>query len=144
MREKAPKASKKVGNSPYSHCKESYRSSKLHSCNIYSDCLGQFHTGSLLISSVSVSPYQPRLVELAEFLVLSLTPLAPKILKIWNYFRALQFDSFCIAIASQCDDVEELLLFDEYKPEGFSMTDIALLYINLLLFRYYYWKILLL
>ena len=42
--------------------------------------LGQSHIGSLVVGSVSVSPYEPRLVDSVGFLVVSLTPLAPTIL----------------------------------------------------------------
>ena len=41
---------------------------KLQNCNIYAECLSQSQAGSLLVSSVSVTLYEPRLVDSAGFL----------------------------------------------------------------------------
>ena len=35
---------------------------ELHNCHIYSECLGQSHADSLVVSQDSVSSYEPRLV----------------------------------------------------------------------------------
>ena len=48
--------------------------------SIYAEGLGQAHAGSLLSGSVSVTPYELRLVVSVCFIVVSLTPLAPTIL----------------------------------------------------------------
>ena len=53
---------------------------KLHSCAIYAEDLRQCHTGSLVVSSITVSPYVPRFVGCVGFLVVPLTPLGPIIL----------------------------------------------------------------
>ena len=49
---------------------------KLHNCYIYAEGLGQSHAGSLIDSSVSVSSYEPRLLDSVGFLVMPLTSLA--------------------------------------------------------------------
>lgn len=46
---------------------------------MYAEGLDQSHAG-FLVGSVSVSPYEPRLVDFVDFLVLSLTPLTATIL----------------------------------------------------------------
>ena len=53
---------------------------QLHKCNICAQGLGESCAGSLVVGSVSVSPYEPKLVDFVGFLVLSLSPLAPTIL----------------------------------------------------------------
>jgi hypothetical protein len=53
---------------------------KLHNCNICAEGLYQSHACSLVGSSVSVSPYGPKLVDSLCFLMVSLAPLAPTIL----------------------------------------------------------------
>ena len=45
---------------------------ELHSSNIYAEGLGQSRAGSMIVSSASVSPYGPRLVDSVGFLVVSL------------------------------------------------------------------------
>ena len=47
---------------------------------IYAECISESHGDSLVVSSVSVSPYEPRLADSLSFLVVSLTPLALTIL----------------------------------------------------------------
>ena len=42
--------------------------------------IAQSHAGSLVVSSISVNPYEPRLVGSVGFLVVPLTPLDPKVL----------------------------------------------------------------
>jgi hypothetical protein len=53
---------------------------KPHICYICAEDLGLSRGCSLLTGSVSVSPYEPRLVDSVGFLALSLTSLAPLIL----------------------------------------------------------------
>lgn len=36
-------------------------------CNIYAECIGQFHAESLVVDSVSVSPSEPRKVDSVRF-----------------------------------------------------------------------------
>lgn len=36
---------------------------KLYIRNIYTECLGQSHGGSLVVASVSAGPYEPRLLD---------------------------------------------------------------------------------
>ena len=43
---------------------------------IYAEGLGQTHVGSLIVGSVSVTLYEPKLVDSVGFLMMSLTPLA--------------------------------------------------------------------
>lgn len=44
-------------------------------CNMYAEGLGQSYAVSLIVGSISVSPYEQRLVDSVGFLVLSLNPL---------------------------------------------------------------------
>lgn len=44
-RERVLKVGKRVGDSPCSHCSESHRNTELHNHSIYSEDLGQIHTG---------------------------------------------------------------------------------------------------
>lgn len=52
---------------------------KLYNYNIYAGVLGLLHACFLVGGSVSVSPYVPRLVDSAGFLMVPLTLLAPSI-----------------------------------------------------------------
>jgi hypothetical protein len=56
------KASKRVRDSSCRHCLESHKT-KQNDCNIYTDGLGQTLAGSNIVHLVSVSPYDPRLVD---------------------------------------------------------------------------------
>ena len=49
---------------------------KLYNCNIQVQGLGQAHAGSLVGGSVSVSLYEPRLVDSVFFYIISFTHLA--------------------------------------------------------------------
>jgi hypothetical protein len=73
---RVPKANNRVRDSLCSHCWESYKKTKVHCCNIYAESLRQSHAGFLVVHSVSMIPYEPRLVDSAGFLVVSLMPLA--------------------------------------------------------------------
>ncbi|KAL6039944.1 hypothetical protein STEG23_016890, partial [Scotinomys teguina] len=42
---------------------ESHKRTKLHNCDIYVECLGQSHAGFLVVGSLSVNPYEPRLID---------------------------------------------------------------------------------
>jgi hypothetical protein len=75
-----PIAGKRVQDSPNSHSLEPHKETKLHDCNIYVGSLGHTHTGSLMVISVSLSPYEPRAVDSMDFLVVSLTCLAHTVL----------------------------------------------------------------
>lgn len=52
---------------------------QLNNCYICVEGLGLSHSCCLVGSSVSMSPHKPRLVDSVDFLVVSLTPLAPSI-----------------------------------------------------------------
>lgn len=53
---------------------------QLNNCYICIEGLGLSHSCSLVDSSVFISPHGPRIVGSIDFLVVSLTPLAPSIL----------------------------------------------------------------
>ena len=53
---------------------------KLHNNNIFTEDLAQTLTGSVFVASVSVSPYEPCLVDSVAHGLLSLNPLASAIL----------------------------------------------------------------
>lgn len=55
-----PKTGSGVRDSPCSHCSESHKKSTLYNCNIYAEGLGQFYEGSLVVASVTLSPYEPK------------------------------------------------------------------------------------
>lgn len=51
---------------------------KLHICKIYAEDLAQTHPESLFVTSVSVIPYEPYLVDsVGHILMVSLIPLTP-------------------------------------------------------------------
>lgn len=59
---------------------DSHGKTKLRNNHVYAEGLSQYHAGSLVVISLSVSPSEPRLVASVEFLVVSLTPLVSTIL----------------------------------------------------------------
>lgn len=58
----------KVRDSSCTHCYNSHKMTKLHNFNMYSEDLGQSHADSLVVSTVSVSPYESRLIGFRVFL----------------------------------------------------------------------------
>lgn len=48
---------------------KSHKKTKLHSHDLSPDSLGQMHVDSLIVSSGSVGPYEPRVVDSVGFLV---------------------------------------------------------------------------
>ena len=82
MRSTVPKANKRLRDTPCSHCCESHKRTKLHNCVIHTEGLGESHTGSLAVDSVSMNPNESMLVNAVGFLVVFLTPLGPKILSL--------------------------------------------------------------
>lgn len=82
MRSRVPKASQTVRDSFCSLCQESHKGIKLHNYNIHAKCLGQSHTGSLAVGLVSVGPYESMLVFCVRNIVVSLTPLTPRLLSL--------------------------------------------------------------
>lgn len=52
---------------------------KLHSCNTYAEGLDQSLEGLLVVGLISVSPFEPKLLDSLNFLGVSLATLAPKI-----------------------------------------------------------------
>lgn len=74
---RVPKVGKIARDRPQSHCQGSHRKTKLQHM-----CRGprKAHTASLIINSVSVSPFLPRLVDFVGFHVMPSMPLAPIIL----------------------------------------------------------------
>lgn len=73
--------SRQKSQSPWSHCWMSQKNIKLHNDNKCSKDLDQIHKGSLILGSVSASPYDPWLVDpVGCFLMIYFTPLTPKIL----------------------------------------------------------------
>lgn len=76
--ESDPKAGNRVSDSPCSHLsQESHMKTKLHNCCICVKDLSQPHACSLVCSSVSVSPYWPRLSDTIGFLVKNRSSLRP-------------------------------------------------------------------
>lgn len=80
MRNRIPKTTKSLKSSPCSHCEVFHEKTKLYNCHIYVEGLNQTYLCFLVIGSVSVSPYELRLVDFTGFLVMSMTPLVPTIL----------------------------------------------------------------
>lgn len=62
-KERVPEAGKRVSDSPCS-----YKKTKLDNCNLCAEAQGQSHAGSLVVHSVSISSYEPRLVDFVAFL----------------------------------------------------------------------------
>ena len=54
-----------------SHCWESHKNTTLNNHNIYAECPGQTHAGSLMIRLVPLSPYESWLVDSGGVLHLS-------------------------------------------------------------------------
>lgn len=85
-----PRADNKARNIPYSHCLTSHTKTKLHSCNIHAEGLGQSQADSLVVGALLVSPCELKLVSSAGFLVVPLTPLGPTILS-HNFYLKYRF-----------------------------------------------------
>ena len=62
-RKGVPRAGKRVRDSPCSHCQKSPKSTKLYIHNMNAEDLAQSHAGSRTVSSVSVSPSEPCLID---------------------------------------------------------------------------------
>ena len=74
-------ARKGVRDILHSHSLGSQKNTKLHNNNAYAEGLVQSNTGSLMIGSVYVRPYEPHLVDAVGcFLVVYSVSLAPGIL----------------------------------------------------------------
>ena len=74
-RKRVPRAGEESETQPLF---ESHKNSKLYNHNMYAEDLAQTHTGSMSVASVSVSPYEPRLVDSVDHVIMvSSIPLAP-------------------------------------------------------------------
>ena len=63
MRKRVPRAGKRVRDTLHSYCKESHKNTRLRNSNTYAENPAQTHAGSLIGTSVSVSPYKIFLVD---------------------------------------------------------------------------------
>lgn len=72
-KKKVPKTGKSVTDSPAPTVRSSAKKTKLHNLNIYAEDLRQTHTGSLIVSSVSMNFYEHCLVDFVGFLVVPMT-----------------------------------------------------------------------
>ena len=86
----------------------------LDNCNIYAENLGLAHACALVGGSVSMSLYEPRLVDSVSFFVVSLTLLAPTILP-----SSLLHSS---PRSVQCLAVDLCLCFHQLLDEASLMT----------------------
>lgn len=71
---------KKIQIAPVPTIRGSTRTPSYITTTHYVEGLSQIHAGSLVLSSVFVSPYEPRIVDSLSFLVVSLFPLVSTIL----------------------------------------------------------------
>ena len=65
---------------------------KLHSCNVCTEDVGQTQAGYLVVSSASLSHYGPRLVSYVGFLVVSSISLTHRI----RIFLSARFPELCL------------------------------------------------
>lgn len=79
MKRRVLESSKRVEDNPCS-CQKFYKRSKLHNCNTYVECLGQYYDGSFVVHSVFEKLYEQRLVDCVSFSVVSLSPLSPTLI----------------------------------------------------------------
>lgn len=79
--EKCSKGKQKSQSQPQFPCYDFHKDIKLYSHNIYAKDLSQTHTGSIIVSSVSMNPYEHWLLDsVAHVLVVPLTALVHIIL----------------------------------------------------------------
>lgn len=96
MRNRVPKASEAA---PTPTVRSPTEDQATH-CSIYAEGLGQSLAASLVVGSVSVGFYEPRLGDSARFLVVSLTLLALAILP--SSLSSAGFPEFCLMFGCGC------------------------------------------